>query len=200
VGVEDTYDSIAEPYAARFCDELDRKPFDRDLLDRLADRMTGTVADIGCGPGHIGRRLADRGLDVVGIDVSEGMLTVARRRNPSVRFEHADVRDLPFADDELGGAVAFYSLIHLDALEPALAELHRVIRPGGPLCLAFHEGEETAHLDEWFERPVDITVRFRSKAEVVDATTAAGFTIESVENRAPYEDETTLRLYVTAIS
>ena len=87
MGVEDTYDAIAEDYETAIADELDRKPFDRALLDDLATRLAGPVADIGCGPGHVGRYLADRGVDVIGVDVSEGMLAVARRRNPRLRFE-----------------------------------------------------------------------------------------------------------------
>lgn len=200
MGVEDTYDTVAETYAAQFVDELDRKPFDRALLESLAQRVEGTIADIGCGPGHIGRFLFDRGTDVVGVDVSGGMVGVARRRNPDMRFEQADVRSLPFADGELGGAVAFYSLIHLDDLVPALTELHRVISIGGLLCIAVHEGEGSRHRDEWYGHAIDLTARFWSRQEVADALVATGFVVESAVIREPYDGESTDRLYVVAIS
>jgi SAM-dependent methyltransferase len=201
VGVEDTYDAVADAYEAALADELDRKPFDRALLDGLAGRLTGLVADIGCGPGHVGRYLSDRGVDVVGVDLSARMLDVARRRNPGMRFEQADVRALPFGDGELGGAVAFYSLIHLDDLTDALAELHRAICAGGVLCIAVHAGEGRAHLDEWFGKHVSIDARFWSRDELVDALTGATFVIDSAETREPYPEEgQTTRLYVTAIS
>jgi SAM-dependent methyltransferase len=198
VGVEDTYDAVAEAYEAAIADELDRKPFDRDLLDGLATRLSGLVADIGCGPAHVGRHLVDRGVDVVGVDLSAEMLRVAQRRNPGMRFEQADFRSLPFADGELGGAVAFYSLIHLDSLDDALPELARVIRPGGLLCVALHEGEGTIHLDEWFGHAVDIDAFGWSLDALVGAVIDAGFTIESAIARPPYEAERTTRLYVTA--
>ena len=199
--MEGTYDAVAEPYEAAIADELDRKPFDRELLDGLAVRLAGTVADIGCGPAHVGRYLFDRGIDVVGVDISDGMLEVARRRNPGMRFHKADMRTLPFDDGSLGGAVAFYSLIHLDDIAPALVELHRVIADGGVLCVAVHGGEGDAHVDDWFGRGVSIDARFWSLDALTDAITRAGFTIESAIARDPYPDEgQTTRLYVTAIS
>jgi SAM-dependent methyltransferase len=201
VSVEGAYDAVAEAYEAAIADELERKPFDRDLLDGLAARLAGTVADIGCGPAHVGRYLFDRGVDVVGVDLSAGMLEVARRRNPGMRFERADVRATPFEDGALGGAVAFYSLIHLDDIDPALTELHRVIGAGGLLCVAVHGGEGDAHVDDWFGRGVSIDARFWSLDGLVDALERAGFTIESAVARDPYPEEgQTTRLYVTAIS
>jgi 2-polyprenyl-3-methyl-5-hydroxy-6-metoxy-1,4-benzoquinol methylase len=74
------YDVIASRYAAKFSDELSRKPFDRDLLDRFAaavrDHSSAAVpvCDLGCGPGHIGGYVAQRGATVMGIDLSEGMV------------------------------------------------------------------------------------------------------------------------------
>src|SRR5207253_2176096 len=84
-----TYDRVAEPYGEQFFDELARKPFDRELLDRFAARLSGRglVCDVGCGPGHVGRYLTERGVDVFGLDLSSEMVALARRRNPSMRFE-----------------------------------------------------------------------------------------------------------------
>src|SRR5439155_313770 len=70
-----TYDRVAAPYGEQFFDELARKPFDRELLDRFAARLSGRglVCDVGCGPGHVGRYLAERGVDVFGLDLSTDM-------------------------------------------------------------------------------------------------------------------------------
>src|SRR5205823_439032 len=59
-----TYDRVARAYAEQYFTELERKPFDRQMLDRFAAgvRGRGRVMDLGCGPGHIGRYLAERGL------------------------------------------------------------------------------------------------------------------------------------------
>lgn len=71
-----SYDQIAGEYVIQLYHELDNKPIDRAALDQFAERMRGqgVVCDMGCGPGHVGRYLADRGVDVIGVDLSPGML------------------------------------------------------------------------------------------------------------------------------
>ena len=69
--VADVYSTVARRYADELLDELDRKPFDRWLLERLADEAVGApVADVGCGPGHVAAHLAAAGADVTGFDLS----------------------------------------------------------------------------------------------------------------------------------
>ena len=76
----ESYDFIAKEYADHIADELKDKPIDRDLLDEIASVFAPPriVCDMGCGPGHVARYLSDRGVSVVGIDISEGMLEQAR--------------------------------------------------------------------------------------------------------------------------
>lgn len=192
MGVQDSYDAVADAYAAQFTDELDHKPFDRDLLDRVAAEVAGPLVDIGCGPGHVGARAGA----TVGLDLSHEMLRIA----PFPLCVRGDVRALPFADGALGGAVAFYSLIHIPTLDSALRELHRAIRSGGVLVVAVHEGEGEVTRDEWYGRAIDLWVRFWTRDEVVGALTAAGFHIESATTRESYEGELFPRLYVVAIA
>ncbi len=61
----DSYDRVADEYARRIFDELDHKPFDREILDGFADavRGLGPVCDLGCGPGQVARYLRARGVD-----------------------------------------------------------------------------------------------------------------------------------------
>src|SRR5207253_2008915 len=131
---------------------LRHKPLDRELLNRLAARAAGLgpICDLGCGPGQVARYLRDQGADAFGIDLSEGMLAQARRLNPDLEFRPGDMLALSDPDAAWGGAAVFYSLIHIprDRLPQALAELHRVLRPGGVLLIAVHAGQETVHRDE----------------------------------------------------
>ena len=78
--LQQSYDRLAEEYARRIFYELAGKPLDRALLDRFAARVKdiGPVCDIGCGPGQVARYLADCGVEVTGIDLSEKMLEQAR--------------------------------------------------------------------------------------------------------------------------
>lgn len=77
------YDVVANDYAQAFADELDRKPFDRDLLDRWAAVVAGRgpVWDVGCGPAaHVTRYLADRRVEAEGVDLSPRVVDTACRR------------------------------------------------------------------------------------------------------------------------
>lgn len=75
-----SYDSVAPEHQARFVDQLDEKPRDRELLDALAARTTGIVLDVGSGPGHIGRRVRSDGKHVVAVDLSQSMASLANAR------------------------------------------------------------------------------------------------------------------------
>jgi ubiquinone/menaquinone biosynthesis C-methylase UbiE len=197
-----SYDRVAPEYARRFADELDHKPLERQILADFAVSTAGIIADVGCGPGHVARYLHTLGTEVVGIDLSAGMLAEARLLAPDIPFIQADMRALPLADGALGGIVALYSLIHIPSAElPAvLAELRRVLQPGGRLLVSFHRGTETRHLDEWWDEPVDIDFHFFTTHEMADWLAQAGFALDDIIERPPYPDvETqTERAYILA--
>jgi len=197
------YDTVADVYAERFAHELDHKPFDRRILDELAARLAGRgrVCDLGCGPGHIARYLCAQGVDAFGVDLSPGMVEVARRLHPSLRFEVADMRALPLADGSLAGVVAFYSLIHLQRAEvpAAAAEIARVLQPGGILLASVHGGEGELHADEFLGAPVSFDATFFQPDELADFFRDAGLRIDDVITRPPYEMEyPSTRIYVRA--
>jgi SAM-dependent methyltransferase len=187
-----SYDAVADEYVRRIADELQHKPLDRALLDRFADatRKHGPVCDMGCGPGHVARYLKERGVDVVGYDLSPGMVEAARLLNPEITFHQADMTALDHADESWAGVVAFYSLIHIPrpAIVPALCELRRILQPGGLLLSAFHIGDETLHLDEWWEQKVNVDFFFFQPEEMASELQAAGFEIEEIIEREPYPE------------
>jgi SAM-dependent methyltransferase len=186
-----SYDRVAEDYAGHFRDELNEKPFDRKMLDWLAERVgeLGVICDVGCGPGQVARYLHDKGVKVCGLDVSQGMVERARSLNPDIPFREGDMLALDsVADDSYGGVAAFYSVIHIPrpALGGALMELKRVLRPGGVLLLTFHVGRETIHRDEWWGKEVSLDFIFFETEEVRDHLEAAGFELQEVIERNPY--------------
>lgn len=200
----DSYDHLAAEYTRRVAGELVHKPFDRALLDGFAAevRGRGTVADVGCGPGHVAAYLHARGVDVRGIDLSPAMVREARERSPGIPFAVGDVTALDAPDGAWAAAVAFYSLIHLrgDEVGAALRELRRVIRPGGLLLAAFHVGAEVRHFDELWGVAVDLDFVFFTVEEMHAHLRAAGFFVESSEERDPYPEieAQTRRCFVTA--
>jgi len=198
------YDLVAAEYARRIYRELEAKPFDRAFLDRLAISVpAGEVLDLGCGPGHVGRYLRERGIPGRGLDISPEMVRLARELNPSVEFRQGDMRDLPFSDQSFAGVAAFYSIIHLEPteLEPVFTELRRVLRPGGLLALAFHVGNEVRHVDELWGIKTSLDFVFFEPAQVAGALRAAGFEDIESSQRAPYEppvEAQTHRCYMVA--
>ncbi|HYU51023.1 MAG TPA: class I SAM-dependent methyltransferase [Candidatus Limnocylindria bacterium] len=202
--VRQSFDAMAEAYARAFADELSRKPFDRDRLDELAaaTRPDGRVLDLGTGAGgQIGRYLADQGFNVTGVDFSDRSIEIARRLNPGMTFEVADIRSLPFADDSIAAISAFYCLIYGtdDDVLAALRECRRVLEPGGRLLASVHGGEGVKHFDDFRGVPVDISMRHTSPEALRALAERAGLTVDDVAARGPYPDEhATLRIYLTA--
>jgi ubiquinone/menaquinone biosynthesis C-methylase UbiE len=190
--VQESYDRVAAEYAQRICGELEHKPLDRQLLDRFAAMVQGRgqVCDLGCGPGHVARYLHERGVQVMGLDLSAEMVEQARRRNPGIEFQQGNTLSLNRGEGIWAGIAAFYSIIHVPRTEiaVALSEMKRVLRPGGLLLLAFHVGDETVHLDEWWGQRVSLTFLFFRPEEMADSLRAAGFEIEEIVEREPYPD------------
>jgi SAM-dependent methyltransferase len=194
-----SYDSVAGRYEERFVDELDHKPFDRALLDAFAGAVDGPVVDLGCGPAQVGRFLADRGVETIGVDLSAQMATLAARRLGVALV--ADMRSLPFPGGSLGGMVAFYSLIHLPRgeLGDAVLEIARVLRRGARVLVSVHGGEGEVVRDQFLEVPVPFVATLFAPGEIEAALVGAGLAVTFVESRPPYEQEfPTTRVYVGA--
>jgi SAM-dependent methyltransferase len=101
-----SYDRVTPEYAARFFDELAHKPLDRALLDCFAEQVprSGPVADVGCGPGQIGRYLLGRGLRVVGVDLSPAMVALAAQLTPEIPFRQGNMLALDVPDGAWAGS------------------------------------------------------------------------------------------------
>ena len=187
-----SYDAVANEYVRRIFDELQHKPLDRQLLDRFAVsvREVGPAFDLGCGPGQVARYLHQQGALVCGVDLSPAMVEQARQLTPGVEFRQGNMLAMDVPDEFWGGIAAFYSLIHIPRtdLPRALGELRRVLRPGGTLLLAFHIGDETIHLDEWWDRKVCVDFHFFRTDEMAGLLREAGFEVEEIIEREPYPE------------
>jgi SAM-dependent methyltransferase len=204
MNTQSSYDAVAADYAAKFQDEMDHKPFDRACLDRLIREVggLGPLCDLGCGPGQIARYLRSCGGDVLGVDLSPQMVAEAARLNPDIPFHQGDMLGLPDADDSWGGIAAFYCIIHIprERVVDALREMRRVLKPGGSLLLTFHIGDEVRHLDEWWEKKVDLDFIFYKPEEMEAWLQDAGFErIETlVREPNPEVEVATRRAYLFA--
>jgi SAM-dependent methyltransferase len=182
------YATVARAYREQLSGELAGKPLDRAFLDAFAERCPGPILDLGCGPGHVARYLADRGAVAEGLDLSPAMIAEATASYPELRFTVGDMFALPHADGSLAGVVAFYAIVHLRCTELAtpLREIHRVLAPGGLVALAFHVGSDEVHVDELFGCATSLDFYFHQPAAVIAELERAGFTLEARLDRAPY--------------
>jgi ubiquinone/menaquinone biosynthesis C-methylase UbiE len=105
------------------------------FLAMLPDVRGRVGLDVGCGEGHNTRLLAARGADMTAIDVSRVFLrhaVAAERLQPhAIHYVHASAGHVPCADGTFDFVTAFMSLMDMPGLERVLAEIHRVLRPGG---------------------------------------------------------------------
>ncbi|HZS25006.1 MAG TPA: class I SAM-dependent methyltransferase [Gaiellaceae bacterium] len=119
-------------------------------FDEAMAARPGTALEVGCGRGELAERLLHAGVDVVALDQSERMVELTRARGVDARV--GDVVDLPFADGAFDLAVANFMLYHVRELDRALAELARVLRPGGTLIAATNGFDQLKELWELIGR------------------------------------------------
>jgi SAM-dependent methyltransferase len=188
------YDLAAEKYDQLFRSELDQKPYDRAILDVFAGRFArgSIICDAGCGPSaHIGRHLFDKGLRVIGLDVSERCVGIAKKANPGMRFRCEDIASMSFPDGVLDGIVSCHSIIHTPkACVPLLfKEFHRVLKPKGLLLTIVKAGPGEGYQDDLLGIKTEIYFSLFSEAELADYYSRAGFTLSFLERRSPYDFE-----------
>ncbi|MEV5896519.1 class I SAM-dependent DNA methyltransferase [Nonomuraea fuscirosea] len=181
-----SYDTVAAGYADQLRGAVGERPYVRAALALFADLVRaagdGPVADVGCGPGHVTAQLRELGADAFGIDLSPGMIDVARRDHPGLRFEVGSMTDLDLPDASLAGLLAFWSLIHVpdEELAAVFGHFHRVLRPGGVLLAGFHVGDGSVLKTSGYGgHPMKVHVHRRRPEQVADLLRDAGFTVEA---------------------
>jgi ubiquinone/menaquinone biosynthesis C-methylase UbiE len=105
------------------------------LLDAAEVDRGARVLDVASGPGHVAAAAAERGAIVIGVDIAEGMIALARRLHPQLDFRFGNAEALPFADGSFDAVVANFALLHVGRPERAAAEFARVLDADGRVAL-----------------------------------------------------------------
>ncbi|MFF7974372.1 methyltransferase domain-containing protein [Streptomyces sp. NPDC007905] len=198
------YDSFAEAYSAETENNLVNAYYARPAMLALAGDVAGRrILDAGCGSGPLSRALYDRGAVVTGIDASAGMLAQARRRlGDDVALHLADLSErLPFADGAFDDVVASLVLHYLEDWGPTLAEIRRVLRPGGRLIASVDHPfvaytledprpdyfATTSYTFDWTFNGQSVPMRFwrRPLHAMINAFSTAGFRLSVISEPQP---------------
>ncbi|GAA1687955.1 class I SAM-dependent methyltransferase [Nonomuraea maheshkhaliensis] len=204
------YDGMAGGYTAENESNLLNAYYERPAMLELAGDVAGRrILDAGCGAGPLFAELRDRGAVVTGVDASAGMLELARKRlGADADLLVADLAGpLPFPDEAFDDVVASLVLHYLEDWAPTLAELRRVLKPGGRLLVSVDHpfsvtlfqhlaGEKPRYFetrsraDEWTVGGQSVRMRFwdRPLHAMTEAFTAAGFRI-GVVSEPPFAPE-----------
>ena len=201
------YDILAEAYTAENEASLINAYYARPAILALAGDVAGRrILDAGCGSGPLFAALRDRGAIVTGFDSSTGMLEQARQRlGAGADLQVAALgRPLPFGDGAFDDVIAALVLHYLEDWGPPLAELRRVLRPGGRLIVAVDHPFAIVGLqreaglkpdyfatynwtEEWTMGGQTVPMSFwnRPLHAMTDAFTAAGFRISVISEPHP---------------
>lgn len=133
-GEPDRWSAVAEGWA-RLWGAMAAPVWDA-VLDAVAARPGWAVLDVGCGAGDLLVHAAARGLTCAGVDPAPGMLALARARLPGAELRAVGAEALPWPDAAFDLVTAVNALHFADDVDGALAEVVRVLRPGGWVALA----------------------------------------------------------------
>ena len=202
------YDSFAEAYSAENEVNLANAYYERPATLVLAGDVTGRrILDAGCGSGPLSAALRDRGAIMTGFDSSAAMLKLARRRlGDDADLQLADLgRPLPYPDAAFDDVVASLVLHYLGNWTAPLAELRRVLKPGGRLIASVmhpllghplvRPGADYWATYQWSDENTTasgqnyvLTYWHRPLPAMIDAFTTAGFRIAAISEPAPAPD------------
>ncbi|MEH0827050.1 MULTISPECIES: class I SAM-dependent methyltransferase [unclassified Micromonospora] len=200
------YDNFANAYSAENESGLFNAYYERPAMLRLAGNVSGRrILDVGCGSGPLSAALRAKGAVVTGFDVSAAMVGLARQRlGEDADLHVADLSaPLPFADAEFDDVVASLVLHYLEDWSGPLAELRRVLKPGGRLMVSVNHPAAYAieypkadyfALTKYSEdyildgQTVWLTFWHRPLHAMADAFAAAGFRIVTISEPPPSPD------------
>lgn len=175
-GVIADYDDIAKEYAEEFFEDTS----DNKYIDIFLDSLDGIkILDVGCGNGKDCKYISQKGFDINGIDLSVGMLNIAREKVPTGKFEIMDITNITYPDDSYDGIISNCSLFHIpmEELPKTLESFRRILKPNGKLLLILQEGNGEMMVEEPYRPGVHIYMNYFSTEQIQELLKQYGFEV-----------------------
>ncbi|GAA4602962.1 ubiquinone/menaquinone biosynthesis C-methylase UbiE [Actinoplanes octamycinicus] len=176
----EVFDQLAEKYQG----EHSHNPFQTALIEKVSALLpaAASVLDLGCGTGvPTAQLLTDDGHRVVGVDIAEGMLRLAREQVPAAEFVHGNFAELPADFGRFEAVTAFFSLLMLSKaeIERTLDKVAGWLQPGGHFAIGMVNFDADSIPIEFMGVPVTVSGYLEPDLKAV--LEAHGFTVESIE-------------------
>jgi SAM-dependent methyltransferase len=194
IKTRNAYNLAADKYHDLFRNEMSEKEFDRNLLDGFAKRLKpgSLICDAGCGPSaHIGRYLFNKGINVIGVDISNRCIELASQYNPMMQFKCNDIAKMDFQSNYFDGIISYYSIIHTpkSLVNVLFDEFYRVLKPNGYLLVAVKVGVEEGFINQLIGIDTEIYFSLFTFDEIEGYFKTAGIKLDFIEKRNPYDFE-----------
>lgn len=173
------YDAKADYYAKKL-DDYAPRPEQEKFVSLLPSHAK--ILDAGCGPGRDCEYFASHGFRVIGIDLSENLLSIAKQRVPQADFFKQDFRSLRFPKELFDGIWACASLLHLKRkdISTVLRSFFQILKPGGILFVQVKEGKGEADIAEPIISGLTRHFVYYSHQELKKILQTAGYVVEDI--------------------
>jgi len=182
--------SVYNQIAAMYDNEYGISSYINDFLNLV--NKNGRILDVGCGPGKDSHYIASEGFEVVGVDLSEEMIRIAKKNFPRIDFRIMDMRELSFEPNSFDGIFVAFSFIHLPkkGVSGVLIKLYELLKGGGSIYIAVQEDESKEVFSPTPLKPDEkIFLNLFSTEEIKFLIKRAGFSIIAEYKRKPGKNE-----------
>jgi SAM-dependent methyltransferase len=148
--VREGYNIAAEGYLSKRNESLEEMSFLPEFCLHIPEGAR--VLDLGCGAGLPFTQYLSEKYDVIGIDISDKQIELAKKNVPKATFIRMDMTELDFEENYFGGILAYFSIIHIPREEhqALFTDLYRILQPNGVALFSLHSVDDPEYINEDF--------------------------------------------------